>query len=136
MAYDFAGPWSPVTGFDTPLYGPAKNPSADKETARSSAGIQPYAPYLNAGVPAKKLVLGVPFYGGPYAGVKDLNHGLFSAVRSEEARVDRRAGGVVVPGPVLESISMPPLCGELLFDETAKVPWLYDPKARLMISAL
>ena len=35
--------------------------------------------FLAAGVPAKKLVIGVPFYARGWAGVPDINHGLYQA---------------------------------------------------------
>jgi chitinase len=61
MAYDFHGGWENpmVTGFHSALYGALTDPAY-------SQGLYADAPvqtYLNGGVPAGKLILGVPFYG-------------------------------------------------------------------------
>ncbi len=52
MNYDYSGPWHKETGFHAPLYS-EHGGSADR-TVRE---------YEDAGVPAGKLLLGVPFYG-------------------------------------------------------------------------
>lgn len=67
MAYDFHGGWeSPmVTGFHSALYGAPADP-AYSQRLWADASVQDY---LNGGVPAGKLVLGVPFYGRGWTGV-------------------------------------------------------------------
>ncbi|XP_021835210.1 class V chitinase [Spinacia oleracea] len=58
MAYDFVAPaWSPQP-FVTQPHASLRNPSST--AASGSGGI---TAWINAGVPAKKLVLGFPFYG-------------------------------------------------------------------------
>ena len=52
MNYDYNGPWSSRTGFLAPLYG-----ETGGTVERSILG------YREAGVPAAKLLLGMPFYG-------------------------------------------------------------------------
>jgi chitinase len=37
--------------------------------------------FLRAGVPARKIILGVPFYGKGWSGVADVNHGLYQAAK-------------------------------------------------------
>jgi len=68
MAYDFHGSWETATDHNAPLYGVN---SSDQLSASAAANA-----YLNAGVPAAKLVLGVPFYGRGWSGVPNVNHGL------------------------------------------------------------
>ncbi|HLO03187.1 MAG TPA: glycosyl hydrolase family 18 protein [Symbiobacteriaceae bacterium] len=68
MAYDFGGPWEKVTGFNAPL-----QPAVTK--GASVAKI--VENYLSKGVPASKLVLGVPFYGYEFRQTKGSNNGLF-----------------------------------------------------------
>lgn len=58
MTYDFHGPWEPTTGFNAPMY------------AGSGGGVDAaVSTWLKQGVPAKKLVLGMPMYGYIYQGV-------------------------------------------------------------------
>ena len=52
MNYDYNGPWNPRTGFLAPLYG-----ETGGTVERSILA------YKEAGVPAAKLLLGMPFYG-------------------------------------------------------------------------
>ncbi|XP_062158905.1 class V chitinase-like [Alnus glutinosa] len=70
MAYDFYGPgWSPnVTGPPAALYNPTSQVSGD-------TGIRNW---IQAGVAAKKLVLGFPFYGYAWRLVNANNHRIFS----------------------------------------------------------
>lgn len=67
MAYDFHGGWeSPmVTGFHSALYGAPADP-AYSQGLWADASVQDY---LNGGIPAGKLILGVPFYGRGWTGV-------------------------------------------------------------------
>jgi GH18 family chitinase len=54
MTYDYAGDWSPTTGMNAP------NPGIRAAVAA----------YLDAGVPARKIVLGMPTYGHTFASVE------------------------------------------------------------------
>lgn len=51
MAYDYAGSWSTVTGNQANLYGPAPSTQVAVDY------------YIKQGVPANKLVMGMPLYG-------------------------------------------------------------------------
>lgn len=67
MTYDFRGSWSARTGHHANLYAAADSlPSAAASVAR----------FREADVPARKLVLGVPFYGRGWGGVRRQHHGL------------------------------------------------------------
>jgi len=71
MAYDYYEPDSDaITGHHAPLY---TNP-ADPKKISDDNSVQEYE---RAGVPAAKIVLGVPFYGHVWGQVPALNHGLF-----------------------------------------------------------
>ncbi len=77
MTYDFHGAWDSTTNFNSPLYKSSSDPSPDpvvREQFNVDAAVQAY---LAAGVPPKKLTVGVPFYGRGWQGVPDVNHGLF-----------------------------------------------------------
>ncbi len=71
MAYDYVEPGdNSVTGHHAPLFA---NP-ADPNGASAATGI---SHFIAAGVPARKLVLGVPFYGHAWGGVAATEHGLY-----------------------------------------------------------
>jgi chitinase len=73
MNYDYTGPWSKTTGFLAPLF-------TDPADPRHSNSIDKnIADYKAAGVPAEKLLMGVPFYGYSWTGVERTNNGLFQA---------------------------------------------------------
>jgi chitinase len=71
MAYDYYEPTDdPITGNHAPLFTDPADPkkiSADRSVRE----------FEQAGVPAGKIILGVPFYGHAWGEVDDVNHGLF-----------------------------------------------------------
>ncbi len=71
MAYDFHGSWEP--------YGPTNHAAAlyrsTCEPENGDWGDKAIQAYLDAGVPASKLLLGVPFYGHGWRGVAAVNYG-------------------------------------------------------------
>lgn len=74
MNYDYTGPWSPRTGFLAPLF-PAAGTTHGGSIARSIAR------YEAAGVPARKLLMGLPFYGYSWTAVANVHNGLFQGGR-------------------------------------------------------
>ncbi|ROT40847.1 endochitinase [Sodiomyces alkalinus F11] len=58
MAYDFAGSWDAVSGHQANLYPNPQNPAATPFSADGAV-----RGYLDAGVPAAGIVLGMPIYG-------------------------------------------------------------------------
>jgi chitinase len=74
MAYDFHVATEPTTGFLAPLYGSHRDPDPTSRTDENvDAAVRGY---LAAGVPAKKIVLGIPFYGRAWQGAT--GDGLFA----------------------------------------------------------
>lgn len=63
MGYDYCGSWAPRTGFNAPL-------------DRVRTDVQNY---INAGVPAEKIVLGMPLFGRRFQVTSAANGGLDSA---------------------------------------------------------
>jgi chitinase len=127
MAYDFAGPWSAVTGFNAPLFDRAPANSVKPALSGDSA----IRAYLAAGFPRNKLVLGVPFYGRGFVGTGAANHGLFQPFDQKQS-AQANAGEWPyrnVRARYLDSAAAP-----RFFDDVAKVPWIYDAKNKLMIS--
>ena len=73
MGYDYHGPWGKRAGPLAPLFADLKDSTQTAASSRSvAAGIDGH---LNAGVPADKIVLGVPFYGYVWRGCADAMQG-------------------------------------------------------------
>ena len=68
MGYDFAGPWSQRTGLNAPM-----------GDGGVTGSVQAY---LDSGIPAEKLVLGIPLYGYRYQGVSGGSRGIGGAFDS------------------------------------------------------
>jgi chitinase len=119
MAYDYYEPPNDkLTGNHTPLF----TDPADPKKISASQSIQNYE---NAGVPAAKIVLGVPFYGHAWGQVPDRDHGLF------------QPGGAV---PNLDagfaniSASMLNKGFTRYWDAAASAPYLYSPAKHIFVS--
>ncbi|MFD1607473.1 glycosyl hydrolase family 18 protein [Oceanobacillus luteolus] len=67
MTYDIHGTWESLADFNAPLY------DDDGQTWSVDRAVDAY---LDAGVPAEKVVMGVPFYGYWYNVTSDENNGL------------------------------------------------------------
>jgi hypothetical protein len=79
-------------------------------------------------VPAEKLVLGVPFYGKGWAGVPDLDHGLYQPAQGASP-------GTHEPGSYefkdLQKRYLP--TWPSYWSDEAQSPWLYDPVSQVFI---
>ncbi len=66
MTYDFSGAWQSTSGHNAPLFGDykAQNAGVNNVGADVATAIKGH---LDNGVPAKKLVMGLPFYGKSWA---------------------------------------------------------------------
>lgn len=75
MTYDFHGSWEPRTHFHSALFGSTDDPSTgDQRFYNSDDAIQAF---LDRGVPASKLNLGIGFYGRGWTNVPNINNGLY-----------------------------------------------------------
>ncbi len=73
QGYDFHGTWETNTNHASPLFDDKQDP-VQSENFNIDYTINSF---LRAGVPARKLVLGIPLYGRGWTGVPNANHGLY-----------------------------------------------------------
>ncbi len=104
MNYDYAGPWNPTTGFLAPLFSGRRSGSIESSLAS----------YKSRGVPAGKLLMGLPFYGYSWTAVPSANNGLFQTGRAVHS--DR-------PYNYIRTLALP---GSVFRDERSQAPWLFD----------
>ncbi|KAB8140975.1 chitinase [Chloroflexia bacterium SDU3-3] len=75
MTYDFhGGGWENQTNFQSNLYTPAADPATGNTRISVDSAV---SSWINAGAPASKLVVGVPFYGRGWSNVPSANNGLW-----------------------------------------------------------
>jgi chitinase len=125
MAYDYNGGWSQLTNFNAPLYHHPDDPMGEKSNVNYTVGA-----YLASGVPADKLVMGVPFYGIGWSGVPNVNNGLFQPVGG-------RPKGTWEEGMFDYWDIKDNYIGNgytRYWSSDSKVPWLYNPQSGIMIS--
>ena len=77
MAYDLHGPWDAYADFNAPLYAPSDGPPRYRASVDDGVSA-----WLAQGVPAEKLVLGMPLYGYIYQDVSGRNGGLYQSFES------------------------------------------------------
>ena len=119
MAYDYYEPGSEATtGHHAPLYTSTKDP----EHVSADASVQAFE---KAGVPAAKLLLGVPFYGHVWGHVSDREHGLY------------QTGGPVPKAYAPYNV----IASDMLnhgyaryWDASASAPYLYNAAAQMFVS--
>ena len=119
MAYDYYEPASDeITGLHAPLY----PNTADPEHISADDSVRAFE---RAGVPAEKLLLGVPFYGHIWGSVPDRHHGLYQP--------GKQIPGAFTPYSVIES-NMLGKGFTRYWDEQSQAPYLYDPARRIFVS--
>lgn len=119
MAYDFYEPGDEsITGNHAPLY----HDPADPKPGSAADSVRDFE---QAGVPARKIVLGVPFYGHVWGNVGPVNHGLFqpgSELPRTAPRLQDVGSGQVPPGFTR------------YWDAASQVPYLYNDQAKVFVS--
>lgn len=119
MAYDYVEPGSdPLTGHHSPLF---TNP-ADVRNYSSDASVRAFE---EAGVPAEKILLGVPFYGHVWGNVPDVNHGY---LQPGKAVPNAYAGFGAITANMLNQ-------GYVRYwDPIASAPYLYNSDKHIFVS--
>lgn len=119
MTYDYyeAGP-DTITGNHAPLFTDHEDP----KKASTDSSVQAFE---EAGVPAAKILLGLPFYGRQWGQVKNVNHGLFQPGKAEPGRYAPYSS-------IAESL----LNGDYTryWDASSSVPSLYSEKKQIFVS--
>jgi chitinase len=119
MTYDFHNSLTPTTGHHAALQR-SKTSAADERSVELAV-----KEYLGAGVPASKLLVGVPFYGRAFADVKPEDNGLDQTYGHYEG--DH-------PWPQLVADFIDRNGYVRYWDSTAQVPYLWNAQTHVFIS--
>jgi len=118
MCYDFYNGWFYQTGHHANLY-PSKEEKFGGNSSSEAVDL-----FLKAGVPAHKLILGIPFYGRKWEKVTPTNNGLYQSaqtgsaiVASWEIAADMKSGKF-----------------QELYDDSAKASYLWNAQDKIFIS--
>jgi chitinase len=122
MCYDYYEQGSdPITGHHAPLF----TDPADPKQISAAKSVEAFE---KAGVPAGKIILGMPFYGRAWGQVPDVNHGLFQPGKA--ANVNARYEAIAQT--MLNQASDQ---GYVRYwDEKASVPYLYNAQQKIFVS--
>jgi chitinase len=124
MTYDMGTSFSPVSAFNAPLHEVESDPMDPQlRQWNSVAGAVDY--YRGHGVPAGKLVLGVPFYGRGFHVSSDANDGLYQAYTAPYGAGDWRV--------IKEKLLTDPQW-EQHWHPVAQTPWLFHRGDRIFVS--
>lgn len=124
MAYDYYIPGSgSITGNNAPLY----NDPADPNHSSADSSVRAFEA---AGVPASKIVLGVPFYGHVWNDVPDTDHGLFQRGKpGNDASLNYGNIAATMLSPNGQAAGY-----VRYWDAASKVPYLYNANEHVFVS--
>ncbi|MBV9157610.1 MAG: glycoside hydrolase family 18 protein [Acidobacteriaceae bacterium] len=128
--YDYHGTWETTTNNAAPLFPSPRDPS-EPENFNIESTI---AAYLQAGVPASKMLLGIPFYGYGWKGVPSTNNGLY---QSSTGPAPAPAGDSLATDGVATFRTLETLPGfthyrdyfslsDFIYSPTEQIFWSYD----------
>ncbi len=119
MTYDYAMPSADaLTGFNAPLFADPAAPRQESVDASARA-------FEQGGVPADKILIGIPFYSHVWQQVPDRNHGLFQP--GKPAPNDFAPFGAVRLNLLDRDYTR-------YWDQAASVPYLYSAEKQQFIS--
>jgi len=115
MTYDFHGGWEGTTGFHSPLYANSSDPATgDVKSYNTDAALQAF---LNKGVPANKLQIGIGFYGRGWTGVANVNNGLYQAGTAAPGKYEKG----IEDYKILKALGYPSYT-----DPQSRAQWIYN----------
>lgn len=120
MCYDWYNRVEKNTGHDSPLY---TNPADPKAISIDQAVKM----NLAAGVPAHKIVIGVPFYGRKWIGVESTNHGLFQPIPPTATPQNEPAYSDIAPLVNAQGYVR-------YWDSVSQTPYLYNAETKTFIT--
>lgn len=120
MAYDQFVNSEPVAAHHAPLF---THPSNPKQLSAATSVSQ----FLAAGVPAEKIVVGVPFYGRAWASVPPQNHGLYQPASEIRERVGGSFQGIKTRLENKDGFVR-------YWDDLSKAPYLYNAARQIFVS--
>jgi len=124
QGYDMHGTWESTTNHASPLFDSPKDPSFGQGFDVEDTMVA----YLAAGVPARKLLVGVPFYGRGWTGVPNVNHGLY---QTSTGAAPSPAGDVLQTDGLATFGTLKSLTGfDHQFDPISLAQWIYDPTSQ------
>ena len=116
MCYDYYGDWSETTGFNASLYANPKDPVGWSTDVCVKL-------YLQKGIKAEKIVLGLPTYGFAWKGIADNGtHGLFQKAKTFLGNFD--STGLETKYSLSQGF-------EDFFDESAKQSYRYNKQTQV-----
>ncbi len=130
MSFSFQGSWSTVASHQAPLYSNTRDPRGTVVQADYNVDAT-VNHYLDLGIPASKLVVGIPFSGQAWQYVIEGNYvGLYESASGVPDGT--RPGGILYYRDLLPLLNDPSFIQ--FFDEEVSVPWLYSPDQKIAIS--
>ena len=122
MTYDYHS-GSAIAHFNAPLHAAASDPTPFYNVDST------VALYLRGGVPARKIVIGVPFYGRAYGGVHGTNGGLF-----QPATPPPREWATGLDYRQIAARNLTTQGFTRFWSSEARVPWLHNDSLGVFIS--
>jgi chitinase len=132
MTYDMNGGWQTQSGHNAPLYYDPAAGSANLPNASTFNVDAAVTAYFAAGVPANKLVLGVPFYGRGWAGCPAAGNGQYQNCTGTAQAGTWENGAFDFYD--LEANYIGKNGYTRYWNDTAKVPYLYNAANKTFIS--
>ena len=123
MTYDYHTGGS-IAHFNAPLFAAANDPTPELNVDSSMRA------FLRGGVPANKLLVGIPFFARAYGGVPNVNAGLLQPSKGPPS--DWRGGYGAWRRLSRTQLRNPRYTRH--WEPSARVPWLYDAKAGTWIT--